>query len=71
MAKESNKLDAIKVKYLRFDINSAKRQRGPNGGRILPNKQLAPWFHYIYYNFNKTLKIIILQNIQATKLTTA
>ena len=42
MAKESNKLDAIKVKYLRFDINSAKRQRGPNGGRILPNKQLAP-----------------------------
>ena len=26
----------------RFDISGAKRQRGPNGGRILPNKQLAP-----------------------------
>lgn len=40
MAKESNKLDAIKVKYLHFDINSAKKQRHPDGGGALLYKYI-------------------------------
>ena len=49
MAKESNKLDAIKVKYLHFDINSAKKQRHPDGGGALLYKYIKTWFYYIYF----------------------
>lgn len=34
MAKHLDKLDAIKVKNLRFDINGAKKQRHPDGGGL-------------------------------------
>ena len=64
MAQESNKLDAIKVKYFRFDINGTKKQRHPDDGGALLYKYLKTWFYYIYFlNLNKPLKISILQNI--------
>ena len=49
MAKESNKLDAIKVKYFRFDINGTKKQRHPDDGGALLYKYLKTWFYYIYF----------------------